>query len=89
MEMVFSEFVSVTLLPLLVIVYTDSTGHSAHKSSKLLKNGLLIFGKMNAWKTCTVCLKCTDVFISITNHLLKFTIELAWRTLTTSYILSC
>ena len=37
---------------------TDSTGLSAHKSSELLKNGLFIFGKIIAWKTCTVCLKC-------------------------------
>ena len=33
---------------------TDSTGHSAHKSSELPTSPLLIFGKIIAWKTCTV-----------------------------------
>ncbi len=38
-------------------VPTDSTGHSALKSSELLKNGHLSFGKKIVWKTCAVCLK--------------------------------
>ena len=64
---------------------TDSTGHSAHKSSELLKCGLLTFAKIIAWKTCMECLKSSDVIIFIYYHLLIFTIGLAWRALTTSY----
>ena len=50
---------------------------SANEFSKLLKNGPLIFGKTIPWKTCMVWLKLRDVLISITNHLLIFTIEIA------------
>ena len=39
---------------------TDSTQHSAHKSSELLKHGLLTFEKKVRGKTCMVCLKYTD-----------------------------
>ena len=48
--------------------HTDSTGHSARKSSKLLKNGLLSFAKIIAWKTCMVCLKCIELWRSIMSH---------------------
>ena len=68
---------------------TDSTEHSAHKSSELLKNGLLTFEKKIAWKTCMVCLKFIDVIFFINNHLLIFTIELAWRSWPNSYTFPC
>ncbi len=47
---------------------TLSMYHSADQFSKLLENGLLIFGKIIPWKTCMVCLKFTDVMKSYKNE---------------------
>ena len=40
---------------------THYTGHSEHKSSELLKNGLVTIERKIPWKTCIVCLKFIDV----------------------------